>query len=247
MANERLRAALLQRGETPTAIAELAGVDPKTVERWIGGRLPYKRTRYLLARHLQFDEAYLWPNAVGANELASISESEFIGIHPHRWAVPRDVWARLFDTAEEEIGVLVYSGMFLAEDAGMLDLLREKATAGVRIRILIGDPNSSELRQRGTEEGIDELLAGKVQNALLLLKPLYSLDTVELRLHGTTLYNSIYRADDELLVNPHIYGVPAAKAPVIHLQRILGGTMVSTYLESFDRVWATAQPLTPGT
>jgi transcriptional regulator with XRE-family HTH domain len=247
MTNERLRTALLQRGQTPATVAEVLGVDPKTVERWIGGRTPYRRTRYQLARHLEADEAFLWPNAISDGEQASISHSEFVGIHPHRWAVPRDVWARLLESAQEEIGILVYSGMFFAEDRGFLDILLNKATQGVRVRILIGDPNSSELRERGTEEGLDELLAAKVRNAVVLMKPLWAVDGVEIRLHGTTLYNSIYRADEELLVNPHIYGVPAARAPVLHLRQVPGGTMVSTYLESFERVWATARPLTPGT
>ncbi|GGS45344.1 hypothetical protein GCM10010270_14020 [Streptomyces violaceus] len=26
------------------------------------------------------------------------------------------------------------------------------------------------------------------------------------RLHDSTLYNSVYRAEDEMLVNPHVYG-----------------------------------------
>lgn|SRR5690606_4261746 len=49
MPNDRLRAALLERGVT---IAELAAVqvDPKTVERWITkGRAPYRRHRYAVA------------------------------------------------------------------------------------------------------------------------------------------------------------------------------------------------------
>ncbi|SDR05195.1 helix-turn-helix domain-containing protein [Thermostaphylospora chromogena] len=35
MANERLRAALLEKGVSVTELAEAIGVDPKTVERWI--------------------------------------------------------------------------------------------------------------------------------------------------------------------------------------------------------------------
>jgi hypothetical protein len=32
----------------------------------------------------------------------------------------------------------------------------------------------------------------------------------QIRLHDTPLYNSIYRFDDELLVNTHVYGLLAA-------------------------------------
>jgi hypothetical protein len=63
---------------------------------------------------------------------------------------------------------------------------------------------------------------------------------VAIRLHGTTLYNSIYRFDDEMLVNVHVYGFPAAHAPVLHLRRLAGGDLFDTYAESFERVWSTA-------
>jgi hypothetical protein len=33
---------------------------------------------------------------------------------------------------------------------------------------------------------------------------------VEFRLHRTVLYNSIYRADDQVLVNTHVFGLAAA-------------------------------------
>ena len=66
---------------------------------------------------------------------------------------------------------------------------------------------------------------------------------MEIRQHSTVLYNSIYRADDQLLVNTHVYGTPASHAPVLHLRQIAGGTLVGTYLESFERVWSESRPL----
>ena len=164
MANERLRTALLQRGVTPAALADTVGVDPKTIERWIGGRIPYRRHRHQVAVRLGVDETYLWPGALAAEQVASASESEILVVHPHRWAVPRDTWGLLFDSAEQEIGILVYSGMFIADDPGLLALFRAKAEQGVRIRILLGDPDSSEVATRGQHEGIDDALASKIRN-----------------------------------------------------------------------------------
>ena len=145
MANERLRTALLQRGLTPSELADTVGVDPKTIERWIGGRIPYRRHRHQVAVRLGVDETYLWPGALAAEQVASASESEILVVYPHRWAVPRDTWGLLFDSAEQEIGILVYSGMFLADDPGLLALFRAKAEQGVRVRILLGDPDSPEV------------------------------------------------------------------------------------------------------
>ena len=244
MANERLRAALLERGASVEDLANALKIDPKTAERWITkNRTPYRKHRYAAASFLGVDESYLWPEALSKEQLVSASESEIVTVYPHRWTVPRDAWGRLFTMAEREISVLVYSGLFLAEDAGVMRLLAEKAAAGVRVRILLGDPDSGQVAQRGADEGIDDGMAAKIRNVFVLYRPIRGLDGVEIRLHTTILYNSIYRGDDQLLVNTHIYGSPAASAPVFHLRKVAGGDMVSTYIDSFERVWSQATPL----
>jgi hypothetical protein len=243
MPNDRLRTTLLERGVTPVDLATALNVDPKSVERWISGRTPYRRHRYAVAAHLGVDEVFLWPDALSRDQVANASESEIVNIYPHRWAVPSDLWRNFFDNAEQEIGVLVYSGLFLAEDAGVQRVFRRKADAGANVRVLIGDPTSESVAQRGADEGIEDTMAAKIRNALVLYEPLHAIDGIDFRLHDTTLYNSIYRSDDQILVNTHIYKFPASQAPVLHLRRIAGGDMVNTYLESFDRVWDGAQPL----
>ncbi|XVQ86134.1 helix-turn-helix domain-containing protein [Microbispora siamensis] len=244
MAKERLRAALLERGVSIAELATAIEVDPKTVERWITkGRAPYRNHRYAVATHLGMDEGYLWPEALTREQVASASESEIVTVYPHRWAVPRDAWGRLFTQAQNEIGVLVYSGLFLADDAGIVRMLGEKATAGVRVRILLGEPDSPEVAQLGADEGVDDAMAARIRNAIVLYRPIRSLAGVEIRLHRTVLYNSIYRGDDQLLVNTHVYGVPAGNAPVLHLRKVLGGDMVATYVDSFERVWEQATPV----
>ncbi|WP_067186069.1 helix-turn-helix domain-containing protein [Microtetraspora niveoalba] len=244
MANERLRAALLERGVSIADLATAIEVDPKTVERWITkGRAPYRKHRYAVATHLGMDESYLWPEALTREQVASASESEIVTVYPHRWVVPRDAWGRLFAQAQSEIGVLVYSGLFLADDAGIMRMFSEKAGAGVRVRILLGDPDCAEVAQRGADEGIDDGMAARIRNALVLYRPILGLAGVEIRLHRTVLYNSIYRGDDQFLVNTHAYGTPAGNAPVLHLRKVLGGGMVATYAESFERVWDQATPV----
>ena len=109
MPNERLRATLLERGITPSALGEELGVDHKTVERWISGRVPYRRHRYAVASRLGVDEAYLWPGALSLEQVTAASDSEVLAIYAHRSDVPHDVWVQLFTSAERDIGVLVYS------------------------------------------------------------------------------------------------------------------------------------------
>jgi hypothetical protein len=244
MPNERLRALLLERGVTPGKLAETVNVDAKTVERWITkGRPPYRTHRFEVAAFFGVDESYIWPGALGREQVAAVSESEIVGVYPHRWAMPRDTLGHFFSKAEHEIGVLVYSGMFIAEDAGVLRLFTERARAGVRVRILLGDPDSRNVDERGETEGIGgESLAAKVRSSLLLFRPLLGEPGAEIRLHSTVLYNSIYRADEQLLVNTHIFGTMASNAPVFHLRKIPGGEMTSTYMDSFERVWDGAAP-----
>lgn len=223
-------------------VASRLGVDPKTVRRWLNGRVPYPSSRVALALLVGADEADLWPDAGGP--LAGRSRPEELGaVYPHRWAIPRDVWTRFFESAEHEIGVLAYSALFLAEDAGLLGIIEDRALKGVRVRFLLGDPDSPSVALRGKEEGIDDAMAAKVRNALTHYRPLARLDNIEIRLHEAVLYNSIYRADDQLFVNQHVYGIPAAHAPVFYFRESGNGDMTAAYLESLERVWGNAVPL----
>ncbi len=162
---------------------------------------------------------------------------------PHRWAIPRDVWARFFESSEHEIGVLAYSALFLAEDAGLLGIIEDKALNGVRVRLALGDPDSPSVALRGQEEGIGDAMGAKVRNALVLYRPLSKVENVEVRLHRTILYNSIYRADDEVFVNQHAYGIPAAHSPMFRYHESESGNIATTYLDSFDRVWISAKSI----
>jgi transcriptional regulator with XRE-family HTH domain len=224
-------------------VAAQMGVDPKTVRRWLSGRVPYASNRAALADLVGVDEADLWPDAGGP--LAGRVRPEELGaVYPHRWAVPRDAWTRFFGSAEHEIGVLAYSALFLAEDAGLLGIIADKASRGVRVRIALGDPDSACVAQRGQEEGIGDAMAAKARNALMLYRPLMKSENVEIRLHQSVLYNSIYRADDQLFVNQHAYSIPAAHAPVFCFNDSKNSEMIRSYVVSFDKIWAIANPAT---
>jgi transcriptional regulator with XRE-family HTH domain len=238
--NEPLRRALDAAGINEADIASKTGVDPKTVKRWVGGRIPYARHRRVVAAVLNADEKDLWPVAQHVTYRRAESASEVLITYPHRWAVPRSIWLAFFKHAETEIGILAYAALFLAEDAGIVRTIADRAKSGVAVRILLGNPDASRIRERGEEEGIGTSITAKIHNVLALLRPLLDLDGVELRLHDTILYNSIYRSDDELLVNPHVYGLPAAQAPMVHIHTHQDASMARMYLDSFDRVWNSA-------
>jgi transcriptional regulator with XRE-family HTH domain len=244
MPNDRLRDALLRNGLTPTQVATAIGVDPKTVERWITkSRTPYQRHRHAIAAMVRETENYLWPDAVAPERISEVAQSEVIQVYPHRYSVPGDLWTRLFDQAAEQIEILLYSGMFLTDNPALIKLMRKKAQAGTKIRILVGDPASKEVAKRSTDEGLDKTtLPAKARNALVFYKPLDGVPGIEIRTHSTILYNSIYRFDEDMLVNTHVYGFGAAQAPVLHLRRLSAGDLFETYSESYENVWSAAKP-----
>ncbi|MEV4835918.1 helix-turn-helix transcriptional regulator [Nonomuraea sp. NPDC049486] len=242
--NDNLRHALANARLQPADIAARLAVDPKTVHRWLKGRMPYPRHRWAIADLLHVDEADLWPEATQHHRVIS---DEVQAVYPHRWAVPQHTWRHHFESATREIGILTYSGLFLAEDTGLIRLLAAQAGAGVNVRILLGDPDAPAVATRGIDEAIGApIMAARVRNAFTLYRTVLGSGTAEIRLHGTVLYNSIYRSDDNLLINTHAYGTPAAQAPVMHLRATEQQAAAETYLASFERVWASATAYADG-
>lgn len=245
MPNERLRGAIVESGMTFEQVATRLGVSAKTVERWIGepNRKPYRRFQYATASLLQREVSYLWPEERTSAEVAEAGNAELIKLYPHRSVVPNRLWPQLYAQATQSFDVLVYSGFWLTEDATFHRIVKEKSAVGVSVRFMLGDPDCLAVAVRGEDEGIGLAMAGKIRNALINYSPLFGLPGVEFRLHSTTLYNSLYRADDEMLANGHLYGVGAYMAPVLHLQRVPGGELFDAYAESIERVWESARPI----
>lgn len=244
MPNDRLRDAIMKAGLVPTDLAAQIGVDPKTAERWItNGRAPYPRHRHAIAAALGDSESYFWPDAVVPDRAAQVSESEVRRVYPHRSSIPQDLWSRLINSAGDNIDILVYVGMFLTEVPNLLKTFRTTAESGATIRLLFGNPTAREVLRRSEDEGIGRAaIPAKIRNVLAFFRPLSELDGVDVRCHGTTLYNSIYRFDDEMIVNPHVYGFTAPHAPALHLRRLSAGDLFATYAQSFERVWELSKP-----
>ena len=173
MGNERLRTAMAKARVDIEAVSSKTGVDPKTVQRWLDGRVPHARHRWAVSALVSEEETYLWPETTNARRSTEASKAELVELYPFRSAVPASLWWDLFSRAEQQIGVLVYAANFLHEQYPALnDLLREKAAAGCKVRVALGDPDSEAVRARGAEERFGHGIETRCRVALMHYQPL---------------------------------------------------------------------------
>ncbi|MFF1907871.1 helix-turn-helix domain-containing protein [Kitasatospora sp. NPDC058218] len=244
MLNERLKVAMTSGGWTYGALAEKAGVDAKSVERWVNqNRSPRLKTAVLAAEVLGEDLFALWPGLRQPRAARAVSP-ELVALYEQRADVPVSAFVDLLGRATERIDVLVYAAVFLHEAYPRLNrLLSERAADGCTVRLALGDSDSERVRQRGAEERFGHGIESRCMIALMHYRPLLGTPGIEIRTHGTTLYNSLYRADDQILVNAHVWGVNAFGALVWHLRRAGTNGLFDTYTSSFDAVWSAARPV----
>ena len=229
--NETLCRALLRARLTEEDVATRLQVDPKTVRRWLEGRLPYLRHRWALATLLGVDETDLWPQLRAAHT----RPAEVRAIYPRLNAVPREVWLGLFTSAKQEIDVLTVGEMPFARNPAIMAVLASRVHAGVRVRICLA--GTRELRA-----GPDARTANADTGHAAVCAPLRQISGVHIRQYQAATYHSIYRVDDQLLVSQHAYGIPLQQAPVLRLQHAESATMAPVYLAEFERIWSESSP-----
>ncbi len=158
------------------------GVDAKTVNRWLTGRIPHRRTRLAVARILDDAETDLWPQARPDLQAGAPATAEVLGAYAHRADVPHELWTSLLLNATEKIDILGYAYLFVLEllpDAA--DIIGTKCRMGAQVRFVFADPDCSHVL-----EG-DALLSGRIRNALNMLGPLAA---------------TIFRFDNQMIVTP---------------------------------------------
>lgn len=243
MPNQRLRNALVGAGLTQATLAERVEVDAKSVERWITqDRTPHATTRARIARVLGHEETYFWPQLLGTTESRNATQAELVQIWPTRHSVPGEVWRSLLSQSGTRVDVLVYAGSFLFEAYDFIEVIRTQSAAGTNYRILLGDGRSEAVRTRAVEER-RPAIAARCASSVEYISEVTGLPGVSVRTHGTTLYVSIFRFDDSMLINSHTFGSIPAQSPVMHLQRVPGGQLFDFYDQAFERVWATGEPV----
>ena len=238
-ANEPLRKAMADARITIETLGRAVSVHPKTVQRWLAGRVPHPRPRWAIADLLGIREEALWPNLKAGAVSSMIGTSEILAAYAHRADVPSHVWHDLFDQAKTQIDLLGYAMLFLPEaNPRLVDQLKEKAAAGCVVRIALADPDSAAVADREHEEGLGGALHARIRTTLHHFADLSDRESISLRLHATRMYNSLFRFDEEMLVTPHLYAQPGYASPVLHLRRIGPHGIFDNFALHFERVWS---------
>lgn len=250
--NDRLVQRLHAKGLSSQRFATAVGVDIKSVRRWLAD------SDYRIREHnahrasevLDCTPHDLWPNQYPPSTASAVATASAGGpftatLYASRTQLPITMWQQHFADATTGIDILVLAATFLFETLdGFLDTLLAAAARGVTVRFLVGDPDTPTTILRGEEEGIGEAVIARCRTSVELLAPHAGTPGLDIRTHDTALYTSIFRVDDAMIVNFHIYGSAGRNNPVLVLSRHHEPRLWATLEDAFTQVWDHARPLT---
>ena len=240
--NLALKQRMAQAGFSESRLASHVGVHVRTVQRWLKSEVaPQAKPARDTATALNCEPHDIWPdipaatNTPGAGTVALLT-------YASRSEIPVAVWNQHFSSAREQIDVCVYGGTFLFDSVTNFEgLLANAASEGAKIRFLVGDPKSPAIRRRGEEERISDGLAGRCRVTLARLRTIATDVPMEVRVHDSALYVSMFRSDKMLIANHHIHGLPASDNPAFVLDQDTHSVLWSKYETSFNRIWSNAR------
>lgn len=249
--NVVLQAAMTKKGISRRKLARAVKVEEITIKRWLENVhiKVRKENADAAARELGCTPHDLWPDQFPPSPQPPSTE-DYIAVpfnpalYASRTQVPITVWQNHFADAQDSIDILVFAATFLFDTLdGFTSTLAESAQRGVHVRFLVGDPDGDNMVLRGEEEGIGESVRARSHNSVELLRPFTATPGLDVRTHETTLYTSIFRVDNQMIINFHIYGSPGRDNPVMIFSQQQEPRLWATFERAFTRVWDDAQPL----
>lgn len=249
MSNERLKAAITHAGLDADSLAAQIGVDAKTIERWVSGRVPHRRNRLRLARALATTPDQLWPDhdpaPTPAEPPPEPRQDELTATYLGRRdpALPDPL--QLIEQATRRVDLL---GLSLAAliNADTVRRLAARAAAGVQVRVLVADPESvhvlAEHAEHDPHAAVTALApAGwEIERTLGYLQPLLELSGVQVRLFTASRPNAILRADEQMLVALHLWGATPDHEPILHLEHRQDAGLFDRFAHHLELIWTRA-------
>ena len=235
---------MIDAKRTEDALASVVGVDVKTVSRWLNenGRTPHPRHRYAACEDLGVDEAMIWPETV-RGAVKTGPDREVLTVYPSHSSVPKAVWQKLVADAAREIVFCDTCSYWMWYDvADLTHILRAKAEAGCRIRVIVGKPDDDPVRADEAATDVPMTLTARIEQTKHLLQPLR--DVVEVRETALGFGRSVYRGDDAACAHWWLHGTMGIDFPVLHLKRHQdAGIFDQIAVNHVEALWEAAEPV----
>jgi len=185
------------------------------------------------------DEAVLWP------AVKSGPDREVVAVYPSHSAVPPTVWQSLVADARHEIVFAdVVSYWYWYDVPDLTRILRAKAEAGCRVRVMVGDPGDPLVAADEQATDIPLTRPSRIEQTLHLLEALR--DVVQVRRTMQGWGRSVYRGDDEAVAHWWLHGQMGIDFPALHLRRRQsGGIFDQVAVRHVESLWETGRPVWP--
>ena len=222
MTHKTLQARLQDADLTAEEFAEIVRVDPKTVQRWLAGRVPQRRHRAKIARALDTSQDVLWPD----DTPASVPVPEAGDSAPRTGGEVVASWGWADDQTTPDPAEFVTSG------AGSIDVLDTRGE-------LLGDDRliAALLEVVGERSPVRVL----VDSPRRELVPLIGVERLALRVSDTAGPCAMVRVGDRMLV---LIDLPRDHVdelrPLLELQHCEDAGVFARMVVTFDGLWDAA-------
>jgi transcriptional regulator with XRE-family HTH domain len=174
------------------------------------------------------------------------TDREILQVFPRRSEIPGEIWDRLFLGARSEISLGGYTNYFFwTERPKFAETLKRKADEGVRIRILVGDPDSEVTRRREQVENAPLAVSTRIRITLDELTKLGPVQGIEVKFSGENaeahVSRSIFRFDKEALVCEHIADQLGHGSLTFYLRHLQEDGPFAQYAAHFEHLWKGAR------
>jgi len=156
--------------------------------------------------------------------------------------VPGELWERLISEASSEIFLGDYTNYFFwTERPRFSETLKNKAESGVRVRILVGDPEHEVTRRREQVENAPLTVSTRIRITLDELDKLGPVPGIEVKFSNVNaeahVSRSIFGFDQEAPVCEHIAERLGHGSLTFHLRRMQKDGPFDQYMAHAEHLW----------
>jgi hypothetical protein len=157
--------------------------------------------------------------------------------------MPSTAWTELVGAATRELTFAGYTNYFLwLTVPDLRETLRHKAEAGVKVRFLLGDPDSEVTRTREMIEAVPLTVSSRIAVSVNELEPLRNVPGVEVRFSDRHISLSVFVFDDQMVVCTHVAAAVGHDSPTYRIKRTATGGLFAAYSDHVNSLWSTARP-----